>query len=157
MSFLRNTRDSTLAQTGSENKMGKDTVASLDFSVHRAQYPRAHFLLTFIQSPGCRNFRPGTSHAFYACGRVQRKTCLRHSLSNSLSSSRFFFLPFKHSFKHSTSREHAPVSVLLLLPPFAPVRKIKFFSNWNSIEYRRGRNRSINSPHGTFYANPTKS
>lgn len=127
MSFLRNTDDSTLAQTGSENRMEKDTVASLDFSVHGAQCPRAHFLLTlFIQSPRCRNFRSGTSHAFYACGRLQRKTCLRHSLSNSLSSSRFFFLSFKHSFKHSTSREYAFVSVFLSFPA---ARKIKFFSN----------------------------
>lgn len=65
---------------------------------------RAHFLLTlFIQSLGCRNFRPGTSHASYACDLLQRKTCLRHSLSNFqfISRSRFFFSPFKHS---STSR-----------------------------------------------------
>lgn len=131
--------------------MEKDTDASLNFSVHDAQYPRAHFLLTlFIQSSGCRNFRPGASHASYACGPTATKNLLASSaveFSIQFTVTRFFFLLFKHSF---TSREH--ISVLFFFLP----GKIKFFSKWNPIERRKRRNRGIVIAHGSLYANMTK-
>lgn len=125
--FPRSTRDSTLAETDSENRMEKDTV--VEFLGTWRTVPASAFLIN-----GCSSSRPGMPE--FPAGhipcilrvyvRLQRKSRrLRHSLSNFQfnSPSRFLFPTFQ-TFLHLARFPHSPLPVLFSFPP--PWEKLNF-------------------------------
>lgn len=127
MLFLRNTRDPTLAQTGSENGMEKDTVASLNFSVHGARLHGAResaFLINVVH-PVTR--MPEFPARHIPCILRVRSTATKNLLASFVVEFSIHLTVTIFLFSFQTFLHFARTHLRFFLFPFR--EKIKFFTN----------------------------